>query len=166
MRPLIRNIQGKPRPLIMHRRLSWLRALDRRVRHRVRGMLGLQFHRPRYMVPRRTPEQRTRTLLAVEAYVGTHSPDPRLVRYYDERRRLMRLARPDVSDDVKRQLVAEGPRCSPEDEAHVLSLYDSSGRWAAGSEAQAVLSSIKQSADEVTKRLTEAPSLMAIQTGT
>lgn len=158
MRPLIRNIQGKPRPLIMHRRLYWLRSLDRRVRYRVCRTLGLQFRRPRYMVPRRTPEQRTRMLLAVEAFVGAHSPDPRLVRYYDERRRLMRLARSDVSDDVKRQLVAEGPRCSPEDEAHVLGLYESSGRWAGGPEAQAVLSHIKQAAELTVLRLAGAAS--------
>ena len=158
MRPLIRNIQGKPRPLIMHRRLFWLRSLDRRVRYRVCRMLGLQFHRPRYMTQRRTPEQRTWMLLAVEAFVGAHSPDPRLVRYYEERRRLMRLARPDVSDDVKRQLVAEGPRCSPEDEAHVLSLYESSGRWAGRPAAQAVLSRIKQSAELTVSRLTDGAS--------
>ena len=166
MRPLIRNIQGKPRPLIMHPRMFWLRSLDRRLRYRACRMLGLQFRRPRYMTPSRTPAQEARTRLAVEAFAGAHSPDPRLVRYYSERRRLMRLTRPDVTDDVKRQLAAEGPRCSPEDEAHVLSLYESSGRWAGGPEAQTVLSNIKQSADEATTRMTATPSLPAVQTVT
>ena len=125
MRPLIRNIQGKPRPLIMHRRLQWLRAVDEYVRYRVRRALGLAYRRPRYLTPQRTPEQERRRLLTVEAFVGRHSPDPRLVRYYDERARLLRLANPAVADEAKRHLAAEDPRCSPEDEAHVLSLCDS-----------------------------------------
>ena len=147
MRRLIRNIQGERWPLIMHPRLFWLRALDRRVRHCACRVMGLQFRGPRYMTQRRTPEQRARTLLAIEAYVGRRSPDPRLVRYYEERRRLMQLTADRVSDDAKRLLVAEGPRCSPEDEAHVLSLYQKDQHWSGRPEAQAVLSRIKQEAE-------------------
>ena len=147
MRRLIRNIQGEQWPLIMHPRLYWLRALDRRLRYHTCRMLGLQFRVPRYMTRQRTPAQRARTLLAIEAYVGRRSPDPRLVRYYEERRRLLQLTAPRVSDDAKRLLVAEGPRCSPEDEAHVLDLYEKNGRWSGDPEAQAALARIKQEAE-------------------
>ena len=51
MRRLIRNIQGERRPLIMHRRLQWLRAVDEWVRYRVRRALGLEYRRPRYLTP-------------------------------------------------------------------------------------------------------------------
>ena len=147
MRRLIRNIQGEQWPLIMHPRLYWLRVLDRRVRYRVCKAMGRPFRLPQYMTQRRTAAQRARTLLAIEAYVGRRSPDPRLVRYYEERRRLMQLAAPRVSDEVKRQLATEGPRCSPEDEAHVLDLYETNGRWSGGPEAQAALARIKQEAE-------------------
>ena len=43
MRRLIRNIAGEPRPLIMHRRLSWLRTADSLVRHRACLALGIPY---------------------------------------------------------------------------------------------------------------------------
>ena len=67
-----------------------------------------------------TPEQEARTLLAIEAFVGMRSPEPRVARYFNERRRLTQITNPITSDEVKRFLVAEGPRCAPEDEAYVL----------------------------------------------
>ena len=156
MRRLILNIQGERRPLIMHRRLQWLRAVDEWVRYRVRRALGLAYRRPRYLTPRRSPEQEMRRLLTIEAFVGRHSPDPRLVRYYSERSRLLRLANPSVADEIKQRLIAEGPRCSPEDEAHVLSLYEKNGRWSGGPEAQAALARIKQEAELTVARFVES----------
>ena len=49
MRRLIRNIEGEPRPLILHRRLHRLRVVDQHVRFAACKVLGLQYHRPRYM---------------------------------------------------------------------------------------------------------------------
>ncbi len=69
MRRLVRNIEGEPRPLIVHRRLFWLRYLDRRVRYAGCKVLGLQFRGPRYMAPRRTPEQDAETRLAIESFL-------------------------------------------------------------------------------------------------
>ena len=139
VRRLIRNIEGEPLPLITHRRLSWLRTADSLVRHRACIAVGIPFSGPRYLVARRTPEQRARTRLAIEAYVGMRSPDPRLVRYFKERCRLMELTDPTVADDTKRLLAAEGPRCSREDEAHALSLCEAGLHWSADPEAQAAL---------------------------
>ena len=71
MRRLIRNIQGEPRPLIMHRRLQWLRAVDEWVRYRVRRALGLAYRRPRYLTPRCSPEQEMRRLWIKQSRTGT-----------------------------------------------------------------------------------------------
>ena len=158
MRRLIRNIEGEPRPLIMHRRLYRLRVLDRRVRLAVCKAMGWQYRGPRYMAPQQTPHQDAETRLAIEAYVGQSSPDPRLVRYFSERTRLMQLADPIVSDDAKRRLVAEGPRCSPEDEAHALSLCEPGRHWTASPDAQAALARIKQGAQATVARLAASSS--------
>ena len=158
MRRLIRNIEGEPRPLIMHRRLYRLRVLDRRVRLAVCKAMGWQYRGPRYMAPQRTPHQDAETRLAIEAYVGQRSPDPRLVRYFSERTRLMQLADPIVSDDAKRRLVAEGPRCSPADETHALSICDPGRHWTAHPEAQAALARIKQGAQATVARLAASSS--------
>ena len=98
---LIRNIEGEPRPLIMHPRLFWVREADCFVRDGVRRRLGLPWRAPRYMAVERTPEQRADALLACEAFIGAHSPDPRLARYYSELRRLGVLANPKVSEKRK-----------------------------------------------------------------
>ena len=95
-------------------------------------------------------------LLTVEAFVGRHSPDPRLVRYYNERARLLRLADPAVANDAKQHLVAEGPRCSPEDEAHVLSLYDAGDYLLSDPQARTVLDRIKREAALTAARLAES----------
>ena len=158
MRPLIRNIEGEPRPLIMHRRLSWLRTVDSVVRRRVCLALGIPRRGPRYLRTRRTPEQRARTRLAIEAYLGMRSPDPRLARHYRERCRLMELADSTVADDTKRLLVAEGPRCSRDDEAHALSLYREGLHWSAEPEAQETLDRIRQAAELTAARLAESAS--------
>ena len=158
MRRLIRTIEGEPRPLIMHRRLQWLRAGDEWVRYRVRRALGLAYRRPRYLSPKRTPEQEMRMLLTVEAFVGRHSPNPQLVRYYNERARLLRLANPSVPDDTKRRLIAEGPRCSPEDEAQALSSCETGDYLLADPEAQAALARIKQEAELTAARLAASSS--------
>ena len=158
MRRLIRNIQGERRPLIMHRRLQWLRAVDEWVRYRVRRALGLEYRRPRYLTPRCSPEQEMRRLLTIEAFVGRRSPDPRLVRYYSERSRLLRLANPSVADEIKQRLIAEGPWCSPEDEAHVRRLYETGEYLLADPEAQNALSRIKREAELTAERLAESAS--------
>ena len=85
--------------------------------------------------------------------MGLRSPDPRLVRYFDERCRLMELTDPTVAEEAKRLLVAEGPRCSREDEAHALSLCEAGLHWSADPEAQAALDHIKQSAESIATRL-------------
>ena len=108
---LIRNIEGEPRPLIMHPRLFWVREADSFVRDLFCNILGRYSRRPRYMTAEQTPEQHARTLLACEAFMGAMSPEPRLARYYLERSRLGMLADPTVSEARKRELVAEGPRC-------------------------------------------------------
>ena len=115
---LIRNIEGEPRPLIMHPRLFWVREADSFVRDLFCNILGRYSRRPRYMTAEQTPEQHARTLLACEAFMGAMSPEPRLARYYLERSRLGMLADPTVSEARKRELVAEGPRCVPADEAY------------------------------------------------
>lgn len=158
MRRLIRNTEGEPRPLIMHRRLYRLRALDQRVRLAVCKAMGWEYRRPRYLAPQRTPEQDAETRLAIEAFVGQRSPDPRLVRYFSERTRLMQLADPMVSDDAKRRLDAEGPRCSPADEAHALSICEPGLHWTAHPEAQAALARIKQEAELTAARLAASSS--------
>ena len=124
----------------MHRRLQWLRAVDEYVRYRVRRVFGLAYRRPLYLTPQRTPEQEMRRLLTVEAFVGRHSPDPRLVRYY-------------VADEAKQRLMAEGPRCSLKDEAHVLSLCDTGDYLLGDPEARAVLGRVKQDAETAMARL-------------
>ena len=156
MRRLIRNIEGELRPLIMDPRLSWLRAADSLMRHRVCLALGVQHRGPRYLVARRTPAQRARTRLAIEAYVGRRSPDPRLVRYFNERCQLMELTDSTVSEDAKRQLVAEGPRCSREDEAHALSLCEPGRHWTAHPDAHAALVRLKSAAEATVERLAES----------
>ena len=153
MRRLIRNIEGEPLPLIMHRRLYRWRALDQRVRLAACKAMGWEYRRPRYLAPQRKPAQDAETRLAIEAFVGQRSPDPRLVRYFSERTRLMQLVDPMVSDDAKRRLVAEGPRCSPADEAHALSNCEPGRHWTAHPEAQAALSRIKQGAQATVARL-------------
>ena len=72
------------------------------------------------MAVERTPDQRADALLACEAFIGAMSPEPRLARYYLERSHLGMLADPTMSEARKRELVAEGPRCSPTDEAYAL----------------------------------------------
>ena len=158
MRRLIRNIDGERPPLIMDRRFQRLRVMDEYARYRVRRALRIAYRRPRYLTPRCSPEQEMRGLLAIEAFVGRHSPDPRLVRYYNERSRLLRLANPSVADEIKQRLIAEGPRCSPEDEAHVLSLCETGEYLLADPEAQAALSRIKREAELTVARLAESAS--------
>lgn len=157
MRRLIRNIEGEQPPLIMHRRLSWLRALDTRLRYRVCRSLRLQFRGPQYMLAVGTPEQESRTLLAIEAFVGMRCPDPRVARYFNERRRWVQITDPATSDEVKRTLVAEGPRCAPEDEAYVLSTMDPARQYMAKPEGQVALARLKGAADETIRRLAPSP---------
>ena len=103
MRRLIRNIEGEPRPLILHRRLHRLRVIDQYVRYRACMMLGLQYRRPRYLNAQRTLEQEADLMLACESFIGVRSPDPRVARYYFEIGRWILLASPNVSDERKRR---------------------------------------------------------------
>ena len=61
---LIRNIQGEPKPLIMHPRLLWLRKFDRAVRFWFCFFTfrGMKYKLPRYERSRKTPEQRLRSM--------------------------------------------------------------------------------------------------------
>ena len=95
MRRLIRNIEGEPRPLVLHRRLHRLRVIDQHVRHRVCAMLGLKYRWPRYVYAERTPEQEADLILACESFLGVRSPDPRVARYYFEIGRWILLAKPE-----------------------------------------------------------------------
>ena len=162
MRRIIRNIEGERPPMIMDRRLLWLCSLDVRLRFRVYKALGMRVRRPRYMTPRRTPEQQARTYLAIESYVGMRSPDPRVARYFNERRRWIQLTKPGTSEDDKRVLVAEGPRCAPEDEAHVLSIMDPEHNYMAQPEGQAALAQVKRAAEETVARLAPAPETASV----
>ena len=141
---LIRNVEGEPWPLILHPRLAWLREADCFVRGSLRRLLGLPWSAPRYLTIERTPEQRADALLACEAFVGAHSPDPRLARYYGELRRLGLLADARVSEERKRCLIGEGPRCSPEDEGYALSLPVGGRDVAAAAAADAALERLKE----------------------
>ena len=155
MRRIIRNIEGERPPLIMERRLSWLRDLDISLRFRVYRALRLRYRRPRYMRAVGTPEQEARTFLAIEAFVGIRSPDPRVARYFRERQRWVLITEPSITDERKRTLIAEGPRCTPADEAHVLGMDPARG-YMAKPEGQAALARLKGAVDETTRRL--APS--------
>ena len=152
MRRLVRNIEGERPPLIMEPRLFWLRDLDTALRYRVCRALRIRFRRPRYMLSRGSPEQDARTLSAIEAFVGMRSPDPRVARYFNERRRLIQITNPTNSDEIKRTLVAEGPRCAPEDEAHVVSTMDPAHHYMAKPEGQIALARLKGAADEAIAR--------------
>ena len=122
MRRLIRNIEGEPRPLILHRQLHRLRVIDQHVRFAACKVLGLQYRWPRYMDAQRTPEQEAHRRLACESFLGVRSTDPRVARYYFEVGRWILLASPGVSDERKRHLLAEGPRCSHDDMVHTTAL--------------------------------------------
>ena len=132
MRRLIRNIEGERRPLIMHPRLHWLRAIDQNLRLAACKVMGWQYRRPRYTS--RTPGQAAEQALACEAFLGAHSPDPRVARYYFEMGRWILLANPNISDDQKQALLSEEPRCSRDDMAYTVSL-PVPGRDAAKAEA-------------------------------
>lgn len=121
-RRLIRNIEGERPPLIMHRRMYRVRALDQRLRFVACKALGLKYRRPRYMNSQRTPEQEADLALACESFIGVRSPDPRVARYYFEVGRWILLADPSISDERKRSLLAEGPRCSRDDMVYVSGL--------------------------------------------
>ena len=117
---LIRNIYGEPRPLIMHRRLRWLVKLDRKARSLWAFVTRTPYKRPLYTRPLMTEERRALEREAVRNFIGGRSPNLVVARYYRERSRLALLASDKVSQSRKRELRAEGPLCTPEDEAEVL----------------------------------------------
>ena len=120
--------------MVLHRRLHRLRVIDQHVRYRVCAMLGLKYRWPRYVYAERTPEQEADLILACESFLGVRSPDPRVARYYFEIGRWILLASPNVSDERKRTLLAEGPRRSHDDMVHTRAL-PVSGRGAARADA-------------------------------
>ena len=161
---LIRNIEGEPRPLVLHRRLHRLRVIDQHVRFSVCKVLGLQYHRPRYMNAQRTPEQEADLRLACESFLGVRSTDPRVARYYFEVGRWILLASPNVSDERKRTLLAEVPRCSHDDMVHTRAL-PVSGRAAARADAvEAALARLAAEVKAVSERLATGGSVTALQT--
>ena len=165
MRPLIRNIEGEPRPLIMDARAARMRMLDTRIRRCFYKLLRRPYRRPAYRTAKRTPEQDMRTKLAIESFLGRHSPDPETVRYFQERARLLQLTDTDTTEEAKRLLVAEGPRCSPEDEAYVLGLpRHPRGDLRSNTEAMAALARVEEAAAAETERLSPL-SAAAAQTG-
>ncbi len=92
-------------------------------------------------------------LLSIESFVCRRSPDQRRARYFQERARLLQLTRPGASDEFKRRLVAEGPRCSPEDEAYMGARPVVPGTLRANPKAMAALARIKETAAAETERL-------------
>ena len=153
MRRLIRNIEGEPRPLILHRQLHRLRVIDQHVRFAACKVLGLQYRWPRYMYAQRTPEQEAHLRLACESFLGIPSTDPRVARYYFEVGRWILLASPGVSDERKRDLLAEGPRCSHDDMAYASSLpltgWDASTADAARDARVRLLSQVRDIAEQL-----------------
>ena len=87
--PLIRNIQGKPKPLIMHPRLARLRKIDRSVRFWfcVFTFRGMKYRLPRYERSRQTPEQQAAEREACRTFLGSRSPNPEVAQRYQERAR-------------------------------------------------------------------------------
>ena len=86
---LIRNIQGEPKPLIMHPRLLWLRKFDRAVRFWFCFFTfrGMKYRLPRYERSRKTPEQKAAEYEACRTFLGSRSPNPEVARRYQERAR-------------------------------------------------------------------------------
>ena len=120
MRRLIRNIQGEPRPLIMHPRLYWLVKLDWKARAMWALVTRTRYRHPRYARPLMSAAERAQQRESIRNFVGGRSPNPVVARYYRERSRLALLASDNVSESRKQELRAAGPLCSPEDEAEVL----------------------------------------------
>ena len=156
MRPLIRNIEGEPRPLIMDARAARMRMLDTRIRRCFYKLLRRPYRRPAYRTAKRTPEQDMRTKLAIESFLCRRSPDQRRARYFQERARLLQLTDTDTTEEAKRLLVAEGPRCSPEDEAYMIARPVEPGTLRANPEAMAVLARVEEAAAAETERLSAA----------
>ena len=84
---LIRNIQGEPKPLIMHPRLLWLRKFDRAVRFWFCVFTRLEYRLPKYERSRLTPEQKAAEYEACRTFLGSRSPNPEVARRYQERAR-------------------------------------------------------------------------------
>ena len=105
--PLIRNIQGKPLPLIMHRRLRLLRRFDRAVRFWfcVFTFRGMKYRLPRYERSRQTPEQQAAELEACRTFLGSRSPNPEVARRYQERARQSLLVRSPIPAETLRSCV-------------------------------------------------------------
>ena len=120
MRRLIRNIQGEPRPLIMHPRLYWLIKLDWKVRALWAFVTRTRYKAPRYTHPMMSAEEIALERESVRNFIGGRSPNPVVARYYRERSRLALLASDNVSESRKQELRAAGPLCSSEDESEVL----------------------------------------------
>ena len=92
--------------------------------------------------------------MAIKAFVCMRSPDPRVARYFTERRRLNQVTDPMNSDEGKRTLVAGGgPRGAPEDEEYVLSTMDPAHNYMAKPDGQAALARIKSAAEATVSRL-------------
>ena len=85
--PLIRNIQGKPKPLIMHQRLAHVRTFDRAVRFWYYTFTFRYYKSPKYERARQTPEQQAELREACRNFLGSRSPNPEVAQRYQERAR-------------------------------------------------------------------------------
>ena len=85
--PLIRNIEGKPLPLIMHQRLRRVRKFDRAARRRFCKFAGLTYKSPGYERSRKTPEQEAELREACRTFLGSRSPNLEVAQRYQERAR-------------------------------------------------------------------------------
>ena len=92
---LIRNIQGEPKPLIMHQRLVHVRKFDRTVRFWFCVFTRLEYRLPKYERSRLTPEQKAAEYEACRTFLGSRSPNPEVARRYQERARQSLLQKAD-----------------------------------------------------------------------
>ena len=92
---LIRNIQGEPKPLIMHQRLLWLRKMDRAVRFWFCVFTRLEYRLPKYERSRLTPEQEAAEYEACRTFLGSRSPNTEVARRYQELARQSLLQKAD-----------------------------------------------------------------------
>ena len=94
---LIRNIQGEPKPLIMHPRLARVRTFDRAVRFWFCFFTfrGMKYKSPKYERSQQTPEQKAAEYEACRTFLGSRSPNPEVARRYQERARQSLLQKAD-----------------------------------------------------------------------
>lgn len=115
---LFRRVPGEQPPLILHRRLSWVRSTHVTIRFAILSLMRKELSLPFYeRPPKRTPEEQQQLLDACENFIGGRSKEPQLANFYRERSRRAILERnsPAVSEEYKEFLRKNGPLCTDEE---------------------------------------------------